>query len=305
MKTIILAGPTASGKTALAVALARQINGEIISADSRQVYKYLDIGTAKPTEKEKQGIRHHLIDVVTPDVDFCVADFKRIAESIISEIKERGKVPIVAGGTGFYINSLLNGTWDEEDTSDSSYRNELKQIAETQGNKCLHEMLYEIDKISYEKIHPNNIYRVIRALEFYKVTGKRLSDENEKLRLSRNAGDMLILCIRRERGELYDRINARVDEMMNQGLLDEVQGLLEKYSPDLNALNTIGYKELIRFLKNETDLPTAIELIKQNTRHYAKRQMTWFTHQCEAQWIEGSNMLEQALEFTKDIDRKV
>lgn len=286
---LIIAGPTASGKSALAIELAKKINGEIISADSMQVYKYMNIGTAKASEKELSEIKHHLIDVLYPDEPFSVAVFKEMAENAIKDISERGKIPIIAGGTGFYINALLYGTdfSSAEKEADDSYRNHLLTLAEEKGKEYIHTMLFKVDPESAEKIHFNNIKRVIRALEFYHETGTKISEHNKNEKSRDKAYHDFMFVLHMNRDILYDRINKRVDQMIEEGLVKEVHGLLHMgYDRSLISMQGLGYKEIIRYIDGECTLEEAVDTLKQSTRHFAKRQITWFKHQNEAIWLD-------------------
>jgi tRNA dimethylallyltransferase len=286
---LIIAGPTASGKSALAIELAKKINGEIISADSMQVYKYMNIGTAKASEKELSEIKHHLIDVLYPDEPFSVAIFKEMAENAIKDISERGKIPIIAGGTGFYINALLYGTdfSSAEKEADDSYRNHLLTLAEEKGKEYIHTMLFKVDPESAEKIHFNNIKRVIRALEFYHETGTKISEHNKNEKSRDKAYHDFMFVLHMNRDILYDRINQRVDQMIEEGLVKEVHGLLHMgYDRSLISMQGLGYKEIIRYIDGECTLEEAVDTLKQSTRHFAKRQITWFKHQNEAIWLD-------------------
>ena len=294
-KVIVIAGPTASGKTDLAIKLAHEINGEIISADSMQIYRGMDIGTAKPTMEERQGIPHYLIDIVDPDEEYSVAHFQRDAKNCIKEILNRGKVPIVAGGTGLYINSLVYNINFSETTADWEYRKQLEEIARDKGPEELHRFLQKVDPVSAEKIHPNNIKRVIRALEVFKTTGKPISQHQLESRTEKPEYEFKIFGLEMDRKILYERINKRVDKMMEMGLYEEVEGLLEKYSPDLVSLQGIGYKEIISAIKGEYSLEEAVEKIKLNTRHLAKRQITWFKKTENLRWIDTGNTETRAI----------
>lgn len=286
---IIIAGPTASGKSALAIELAKKINGEIISADSMQVYQYMNIGTAKASEEELSEIKHHLIDVLYPDEPFSVAVFKEMAEKAIKDISERGKIPILTGGTGFYINALLYGTdfSTAEKGENDSYRKELITLAEEKGKEYVHAMLSEIDPESAENIHFNNIKRVIRALEFYHETGTKISEHNKNEKSRDKAYDDFMFVLNMDRDMLYDRINKRVDKMIAEGLVKEVHGLLHRgYNKSLTSMQGLGYKEIVKYIDGECTLEEAIDTLKKNTRHFAKRQITWFKHQNEAIWLD-------------------
>ncbi|NMA64931.1 MAG: tRNA (adenosine(37)-N6)-dimethylallyltransferase MiaA [Clostridiaceae bacterium] len=285
-KVIVVAGPTASGKTDLAIELALLINGEIISADSMQIYRGMDIGTAKPTIVERKGIPHHMLDIVDPDEEYSVAQFQKDAKNCIKEILCKGKIPIVAGGTGLYINSLVYNITFSETIADWEYRKQLQEMAEEKGPDILHQLLQEVDPKSAERIHPNNIKRVIRALEVYKTTGKPISQHQLESRSKKPEYDYKIFGLEIERDILYKRIDKRAGKMMEMGLYEEVEGLLEKYSPDLVSLQGIGYKEIISAIKGEYSIEEAVEKIKLNTRHLAKRQMTWFKKTENLTWIK-------------------
>ncbi len=288
-KILALAGPTASGKTALSIELAKRYNGEIISCDSMQIYKYMDIGTAKPTEEEKQGIPHYMIDIVSPNDNFSVVQYVSLARGYIDDILKRGKLPILVGGTGLYLDSVINNTKFSDADGDEEYRNFLYSLAEKEGNGAVHKLLEEIDKDSAEKIHENNLRRVIRALEIYKTTGKTMTEVNlESVR--EPLYDALIIGLTMDRELLYERINKRVDIMLRDGLLDEVKALLDKgVDRNSTALQAIGYKELISYFDGETSLEEAIDKIKQESRRYAKRQLTWFRRNEKINWIVLQN----------------
>ena len=282
---IIIAGPTAAGKTAAAVELALLIGGEVISADSMQIYKFMDIGTAKPKAEDLKGVPHYLIDELCPGEHYSAYGFKARAEPIAADISARGKHPIICGGTGFYINALINGTDFVHMAADEDIRRELYALAEKEGAETLHRKLEALDPEGAAEIHPNNIKRVIRALEFYKQTGTPISAHNtkerEKIRQSepKNAKYALLTM---DRVKLYDRINKRVDSMVNEGLEKEVRGLLERgYSPDLPSMQGLGYKEMVRYIRGECSLDQAADAIKIGTRRYAKRQWTWFSRQID------------------------
>ena len=285
-KVIVIAGPTASGKTDLAIELALKVGGEIVSADSMQIYRKMDIGTAKPTLEERRGIPHHMIDIVDPDEEYNVAQFKSDADICIDDIINRGKVPIVAGGTGLYINSLVYNISFSETISDWKFRKHLENIALEQGPEVLHDMLKEVDPKSAEAIHPNNVKRVIRALEVYRSTGRPISEHKEESRKIPPKYDFEIFGLEVPRDLLYQRIEKRVDKMMGLGLYEEVEGLLKSgYSPDLTSLQGIGYKEIISAIMGKCSLETAVENIKKGTRHLAKRQITWFKKTEGLKWI--------------------
>lgn len=276
-KLLVIGGPTAVGKTDLSIKLAQKLNGEIISADSMQIYKYMDIGSAKVTEEEMQGIKHHLIDVIEPDVPFSVADFKEYGEYAINNIISKEKLPIISGGTGLYINSLTCNMTFTEAEKDEEYREYLEGLALEKGNEYIHEMLNEIDPISYKDIHPNNRKRVIRALEVYKLTKNPFSSYNVGDDFYNSEYDVFYYVLTMDRQKLYDRINKRVDIMLKRGLLDECIRLKEMgYTSDIQSMQGIGYKEIFYYLEGEISLPDAIDMIKQGSRNYAKRQLTWF-----------------------------
>ncbi|MFR4985783.1 MAG: tRNA (adenosine(37)-N6)-dimethylallyltransferase MiaA [Lachnospirales bacterium] len=290
---IVIAGSTACGKTASSVLLAKKIDGEIISADSMQVYKYMDIGTAKIKQEETKGIKHYLIDEFYPDEDFSIAVFKEKATQYINEIYNKGKIPILVGGTGFYINSVIYNNDFTETKRDDTYRKELEQLAINKGNDFLHNMLKTVDLKSSEDIHKNNVKKVIRALEYYKLTGEKISTHNEREKQREKEYNTTFFVLNMDRKKLYDRINLRVDIMIKDGLVDEVKDLLNKgYKKGLVSMQGIGYKEIVKYLEGEYSLDYAIEIIKRDTRHFAKRQLTWFKHQAEeAIWID-TNMFD-------------
>lgn len=276
-KLLVLGGPTAVGKTELSIKLASELNGEIISADSMQIYKYMDIGSAKVTEEEMNGVKHHLIDIIEPDVPFSVADFKEYGDKAIKEIISKDKFPIIAGGTGLYINSLTCNMTFTEAEKDDEYRAELEKLCEEKGNNYVHEMLKDIDPISYREIHANNRKRVIRALEVYKLTGKPFSSYNAGEDFYKSEYDVYYYVLTMNRERLYERINKRVDIMMENGLLDECIKLKEMgYTSHMQSMQGIGYKEILYYLEGNISLEDAVNMIKQGSRNYAKRQLTWF-----------------------------
>ncbi len=289
-RVIVIVGPTASGKTNLSIELAKRMNGEIISADSMQIYKYMDIGTAKPTKEEMQDISHYLIDEVLPNEDFNVVRFKELAEKYIDYILEKGKQPIVAGGTGLYISSLINNINFSESESDWELREALKKEAEEFGTEYLHKKLQEVDPDSALSIHPNNIKRVIRALEVYYQTQKPISYHNEMSRSIPPKFQFVLVGLNMDRQVLYERINKRVDIMIQNGLVDEVKGLVDQgYADSIISMQGIGYKEILEFLRNNITLEQAIDNIKQGTRRYAKRQITWFKRIHGINWFNVDN----------------
>lgn len=283
---VILTGPTAVGKTALSIRLAKAIGGEIISADSMQVYRYMDIGTAKIKPEETEGIPHHLIDVLNPTEDFNVTAFQTMAKQAIHAIYSRGRIPIVTGGTGFYIQSLLYDISFEE-TEVSSYREKLTAYYETYGAHVLHEELKKVDPVSYEEIHENNVKRVIRALEFYHDTGYPISEHNKTQRQKESPYNFEYFVLNDDREVLYKRIEERIDTMIEQGLIEEVQMLLDYgCEPDMVSMQGLGYKEIISYLNEECSLEEAVYTLKRDTRHFAKRQLTWFRREKEVTWID-------------------
>lgn len=283
---LAVAGPTASGKTSLGVELAKRYDGEIISADSIQIYKGMDIASAKPSKDEMQGIPHHLIDILDRETSFSAADYVKLANEKIREILGRGKLPIIVGGTGLYIDSLLNNVRFSEGGSDEAYRAELYGFAAENGNEALHARLAEIDAEAARNIHPNNLVRVIRALEVYHVTGRTFSELKAESRLEESPYDSLIIGLDyTDRQFLYERINLRVDNMVSRGLIEEARTLRQEYAGMKTAANAIGIKELMPYFENMMPLQDCIEKIKQETRRYAKRQLTWFRKNERIKWI--------------------
>lgn len=286
---IILSGPTAVGKTALSIELAKRVNGAIISADSMQVYKHMDIGSAKIMPEEMCGIKHYLIDALEPSEEFNIVVFQKMAKDALEEIYANGQIPIVAGGTGFYIQALLYDIDFENQDTNEAYRAELEEIAKTQGNEVLHKRLKEIDPVSAEKIHANNVKRVIRALEFYKLTGKPISEHNEAEQQKESPYNFAYFVLTDERANLYKRIDLRVDLMLKNGLLDEVKKLKDMgYHRDMVSMQGLGYKEILDYLDGKLTLEEAIYILKRETRHFAKRQLTWFRREKEVIWIDKS-----------------
>lgn len=284
-RVLAVAGPTASGKTWLGVQLAKIYDGEVISADSMQIYKGMDIASAKPTKEEMQGIPHHLIDFLDRDISFSAADYVRLAKEKIAEVLSRGKLPIIVGGTGLYIDSLLENVKFSDGGSDEKYRKELYDFAGKVGNEALYARLLEADPEAAETIHPNNLVRVVRALEVIHVTGRKFSELKKESRLVESPYDSLIIGLNFEnRQNLYDRIDLRVDEMMKNGLLEEAEELWRQGSMK-TAANAIGFKEFIPFFENQMSVEACIDKIKQETRRYAKRQLTWFRKNQRIQWI--------------------
>ncbi len=286
-KLVVLTGPTAVGKSKLSIELAKRLGGEIISADSMQVYKYMNIGTDKLSPEKMGGVPHHLIDFLEPTEDFNVFMFQKLVKEKIEEISARGKVPILVGGTGFYIQAVLYDIDFTETDEDETYRHELEERAKTEGVHALHEELKEIDPVSYETIHENNSKRVIRALEYYKKTGRPISEHNEEQHQRKSPYDFRYFVLTDERKTLYSRIDKRVDQMIEDGLVDEVKELQKLNIPKTaTSMQSLGYREIIGYLEGEYDLERAIYLIKLNTRHFAKRQLTWFRREKEVIWID-------------------
>ena len=284
---IVLTGPTAAGKTHLSIALAKAVNGEIISADSMQVYKQMDIGSAKIKPSEMDGIPHYLVDILEPDEEFHVVLFQQMAKQAIQKIYEKGKIPILVGGTGFYIQAVLYDIDFSENEKDTSYREELEKLAQTKGAEYLHDRLREVDEKSAQDIHANNVKRVIRALEYFHQTGEKISEHNEEQRKKVSPYNFSYFVLNDERAHLYERINLRVDQMINEGLVREVQSLKEKgYTRDMVSMQGLGYKEMLDYLDNKCSLEEAVEIIKRDTRHFAKRQITWFKRESAVTWID-------------------
>lgn len=287
---IILAGPTAVGKTSLSIRLAKETGGEIISADSMQVYRHMDIGSAKITKEEMEGVPHYLVDVLEPEEEFNVVRFQQMAKEAAERIWEKGKIPLVVGGTGFYIQALLYDIDFTENDGDESYRRQLEQKAsDEEGASELYEMLKTVDPKAAQVIHPRNIKRIIRALEFYHQTGKKISEHNETQRQRESPYNYAYFVLTDERSRLYERIDRRVDLMMEQGLLDEVCYLKERgVRKDSTAMQGLGYKELYAYLEGEYPLDEAVRIIKRDTRHFAKRQLTWFKRERDVIWTDKS-----------------
>jgi len=305
---IILTGPTAVGKTKASIGLAKALNGEIISADSMQVYKYMNIGSAKIRPEEMQGIKHYLIDELEPDEEFHVARFQEMAKKALEEIYEKNKIPIVVGGTGFYIQALLYDIDFTESNEDSVYRQELERIAREKGAEYLHDMLRMVDPKSAEMIHANNVKRVIRALEFQKQTGQKISEHNEKERAKTSPYEFCYFVLNDDRNRLYERINLRIDKMLEEGLVSEVQSLKAKgYTKDMVSMQGLGYKEILDYLNGECSLEEAVYILKRDTRHFAKRQLTWFRRESDVIWIDKhafeydeDNILKEMLKYIQE-----
>lgn len=283
---VIIAGPTASGKTKLSVELAKKINGSILSADSMQVYKGMDIGSAKATLEERQGVPHYLLDIRSPEESFSVWDFQREAKKAISEIYAQGKIPIVVGGTGFYIQALLYDI-AFEDSPPTEVRKKLELEAEEKGFAFLYERLREVDFEATEKIHANNHKRILRALEFYELTGEKISEHNRVQSQKESVYEEYFYVLNMERQLLYSRIEQRVDKMLEDGLLEEVKMLYEKgYHEEMTSMQGLGYKEILKYLSGEWSLEKAVYELKKGTRHFAKRQLTWFRREKNVKWID-------------------
>ncbi len=285
-KVIAVCGPTASGKTALAIEIAKKFDGEIVSCDSMQIYKYMDIGTAKATESEQKEIKHHMIDFLEPKLKYSVADFVVRARECIDDVISRGKVPVLAGGTGLYLDSILNNIAFDDFGSDPKFREKMELLAQKEGGDAVHKLLSEKDSVAAQKIHPNNLRRVIRALEVCHLTNKTFTEVNDESRREA-VYDALIFAIDTDREVLYRRINDRVDRMMKEGLVDEVKRLCEMgVDRSTTAMQAIGYKEVLEYLKGNLNIDETVELIKQESRRYAKRQLTWFRRNEKINWVK-------------------
>ncbi len=305
---VILTGPTAAGKTALSIALAKAIGGEIISADSMQVYRHMDIGSAKITPEEMEGIPHYLIDVLEPDQEFNVVVFQELAKQAAAEIYSRGHIPIVAGGTGFYIQALVYDIDFTENDEDTAFRRTLEEQAKREGAEALYERLRAVDPESCESIHAHNIKRVIRAIEFYEKTGKKISEHNREQRQNDSPYNFAYFVLNDDRERIYERINVRVDLMMAQGLVEEVRALRESgCRKEMVSMQGLGYKELLFYLEGETSMEEAVYLIKRDTRHFAKRQLTWFRREKEVIWVDKTvfdHDSQKILNFMQDFLRE-
>lgn len=305
---VILTGPTAVGKTALSIALAKAIGGEIISADSMQVYRHMDIGSAKVTPEEMEGVPHYLIDVLEPDQEFNVVVFQELAKQAAAKIYSRGHIPIVVGGTGFYIQALVYDIDFTENDEDTAFRRTLEEQAKREGAEALYERLRAVDPESCESIHAHNIKRVIRAIEFYEKTGKKISEHNREQRQNDSPYNFAYFVLNDDRERIYERINGRVDLMMAQGLVEEVRALRESgCRKDMVSMQGLGYKELLSYLEGETSLEEAVYLIKRDTRHFAKRQLTWFRREKEVIWVDKTVFdydSQKILDFMQDFLRE-
>ncbi|HJD37324.1 MAG TPA: tRNA (adenosine(37)-N6)-dimethylallyltransferase MiaA [Candidatus Blautia ornithocaccae] len=304
---IVLTGPTAVGKTSLSIALARAVEGEIISADSMQVYKHMDIGSAKIKKEEMEGIPHYLIDVLEPDEEFHVVRFQEMAKEAMKEIYSKGKIPILTGGTGFYIQAVVKDIDFSQDTEKSSVRERLENLAQEKGGEYLHELLAQRDPESAEKIHPNNIKRVIRALEYYELTGEKISLHNEREGEKVSPYNTAYFVLNDHRERLYEKIDRRVDQMLDEGLVEEVRRLAQMgYTRDMVSMQGLGYKEILAYLEGEYSLEEAVYVLKRDTRHFAKRQLTWFRREKDVIWVnkpdfdyDDKKILEYILENCK------
>lgn len=303
---IIISGPTAAGKTDLSIALAKAIGGEIISADSMQVYKRFDIGTAKIRPEEMDGVMHYLIDIFEPDQEFNVFVFQKLALEAMEQIYQNGHIPIIVGGTGFYIQSVLYDIDFTEEETDKDYRHMLEEKAKSEGAEVLHAMLQEVDPEAAEQIHANNIKRTIRALEYYHETGSRISEHNEEQRKRSSPYNYVYFVLNRERKTLYERINQRVDQMIEEGLENEVKELLSSgVSSESLAMQGLGYKEMVEYLEGKCDLEKAIYNIKIGTRHFAKRQLTWFRRERDVQWMNYEEFENDKTKILEEMIRQL
>ena len=297
-KIIAVVGPTASGKTSLSIALAKELGGEILSCDSMQIYRDMDIGTAKPTEEEREGIPHHLIDIAAANEPFSCAEYAAMAKRTVGEVIARGKLPIFCGGTGLYLDGVLRGgsSYEKTDT-DPAYREQLERLADEQGAEAVHAMLAQVDPEAAQATHPHNVKRVIRALEIYRTTGLTKTELDARSREVESEYDALVLGIRfPDTAELYERINRRVDMMIGQGLLDECRRLMDAgvFERSATAAQAIGYKELFPYLRGELSLESCVETLKMATRRYAKRQMTWFRMHGNVVWLDRDGKTSDA-----------
>ena len=302
-RVVAVGGPTASGKTALSVALARAFDGEIINADSMQIYKNLDVGTAKPSAEERQGIPHYLLDFLPPETPYSVADFTAAADPLIRDITARGRLPLVVGGTGLYITSLLSGMAFAPEKTDPAIRARLQARADTEGGAALYAELQRIDPDYAAQVHPNNLPRVIRALELFEATGRRMSDQRREARPAEAPYHALCLCLTcRDRAVLYSRIDRRVDEMVENGVLDEARQVYDHRDAYRTAAQAIGYKEFFSYFEGTAPLDACTEKLKQASRNYAKRQLTWFRHMDGVVWLDASapDVTARAVQLTRE-----
>ena len=305
---IVLTGPTAVGKTSLSISLAKAVNGEIISADSMQVYKKMDIGSAKIRSEEMQGIPHYLVDVLEPEEEFHIVKFQQMAKKAMEDIYSRGKIPILVGGTGFYIQAVTKDIDFTEAQQENDYRKELEALAEEKGGEHLHEMLRKVDPVSADAIHAHNVKRVIRALEFYHQNGSPISAHNEAQNQHESPYNLAYFVLNMPRELLYERIDLRVEQMMKEGLLEEVSRLKEEgCHRGMVSMQGLGYKEILAYLDGEYPLEEAVRVLKRDTRHFAKRQLTWFRREQELTWVnkdQFSYQEDQILDYMLEICRK-
>lgn len=305
---IVLTGPTAVGKTKLSISLAKAVNGEIISADSMQVYKYMDIGSAKIRPEEMQGVKHYLVDKLLPEEEFHIVKFQQMAKAAMEEIYAKGKIPILVGGTGFYIQAITKDIDFTQAEQEDGYRQELEQLAAEQGNEHLHQMLQEVDPVSAKEIHANNVKRVIRALEFYHQNHSPISAHNQEQKEHETPYNLAYFVLNVPRELLYKRIDDRIDEMLDEGLLEEVQKLKDMgYHRGMVSMQGLGYKEILAYLDGEYPLEEAVRILKRDTRHFAKRQLTWFRREKDTIWMNKDEfdyneelILEKMLEICKN-----
>ncbi len=306
-KLLVIIGPTAVGKTKLSIEMAKCFNGEIISGDSMQIYRGMDIGTAKIRKDEMEGIPHHLIDIKEPDENFSVAEFQTLVRAKIKEIAEKGKLPIIVGGTGLYVQSVIYDYQFSDASGDDEFRRLLEERANREGNEALYKELIEVDPESAAEIHPNNLRRVIRALEIFHLTGKT-RQEFQKSQVPDLLYQTALVGLTMERDKLYERINARVDLMMQEGLFEEVKGLYGQGLRDCQSIQAIGYKEIYDYLDGKISLEQAVENLKQNSRRYAKRQLTWFRNKMEVEWFDVTNVnsfAKKIMEISQYVEGKL
>ena len=296
-KVIVICGPTASGKTKLSIELAKTINGEIVSCDSMQIYKEMNIGTAKPNKEEMQGIKHYLIDFVSPDERYSVADYKKDAKNAIKEILEKGKIPIIVGGTGLYVDSLIYEIEYPNIEFDEKYRQKLEKEVEQNGLESLYEKAKMIDEKAIEKISKNDKKRILRILEIYNATGKNKTEQEIESRRKDIEYDYKVYALKWDRDKLYERINKRVDIMLEQGLIEEVKNIYGRYNKFPTAMQGLGYKEVVEYLENKITKNEMIEKIKQETRRYAKRQMTWFRKNKQTIWLDAEEEIQNNIKI--------
>ena len=305
---IVLTGPTAVGKTSLSISLAKAVKGEIISADSMQVYKKMDIGSAKIRPEEMQGIPHYLVDVLEPEEEFHIVKFQQMAKKAMEDIYSRGKIPILVGGTGFYIQAVTKDIDFTEAQQENDYRKELEALAEEKGGEHLHEMLRKVDPVSADAIHAHNVKRVIRALEFYHQNGSPISAHNEEQKQHESPYNLAYFVLNMPRELLYERIDLRVDQMMKEGLLEEVSRLKEEgCHRGMVSMQGLGYKEILAYLDGEYPLEEAVRVLKRDTRHFAKRQLTWFRREQEVTWVNKDQLSyqeDQILDYMLEVCRQ-